>query len=78
VVDGRYTYTANTGSGSLTGFGIDRRGVPTPLTADGRTATAGDSVVTADGNYSTSETVATTPSACSPSVPMARSTTSGS
>jgi 6-phosphogluconolactonase len=55
VVDGRYTYTANTGSASLTGFRIDPPGVLTPLTADGHTATAGvgpaDSVVTPEGNY---------------------------
>ena len=54
VVDGRYAYTANTGSGTLSGFGIDRRGVLTPLDADGHTATAGagaaDTAVTPDGN----------------------------
>jgi 6-phosphogluconolactonase (cycloisomerase 2 family) len=54
VVDGRYAYTANTGSGTLSGFRLDRHGALTPLTADGHTATAGpgaaDSVVTPDGN----------------------------
>jgi 6-phosphogluconolactonase len=53
VVDGRHAYTANTGSGTLSGFVIDRRGGLTALTADGPTATAAagaaDSVVTPDG-----------------------------
>jgi 6-phosphogluconolactonase len=55
VVDGRYAYTANTGSGTLSGFTIDRQEVLAPLTADGVTATAGpgaaDSVVTPDGGF---------------------------
>jgi 6-phosphogluconolactonase (cycloisomerase 2 family) len=55
VVDGRYAYTANTGSGTLSGFAIDRQGVLAPLNSDGLTATAGpgaaDSAVTPDGGF---------------------------
>jgi 6-phosphogluconolactonase (cycloisomerase 2 family) len=55
VVDGRYTYTANTGSASLTGYVLERRGHLTPLSADGHTATAGpapaDTVVSDDGRF---------------------------
>ncbi len=36
--DGRYAYTGNAATGSITGFAIGRNGALTPLTADGRTA----------------------------------------
>ena len=38
---GRYAYTTNTGSGTLTGFGIDRSGRLARLSADGRTGVTG-------------------------------------
>ena len=38
---GRYAYTTNTGSGSVTGFGIDRSGRLARLSADGRTGVTG-------------------------------------
>lgn len=38
---GRYAYTTNTASGSVTGFRIDRYGSLTSLTPDGRTALTG-------------------------------------
>jgi len=55
VVDGRFVYTANTGSASLSGFTLDAKGHLAPLSADGHTATAGaapaDTVVSHDGRY---------------------------
>ncbi|MEO7276229.1 MAG: beta-propeller fold lactonase family protein [Vicinamibacterales bacterium] len=38
---GRFAYTTNTGSGSISGYGIDQDGTLTPLNADGRTADTG-------------------------------------
>ncbi len=40
--DGRYTYTTNTGSGSVTGYGVDGSGALSILNADGQTALTGD------------------------------------
>ena len=39
--DGRYTYTTNTGSNSISGYAIGRDGSLTLLDADGRTAVTG-------------------------------------
>ncbi len=39
--DGRYTYTTNTGSGSISGYRISRNGKLTLLDADGRTGVTG-------------------------------------
>ncbi len=39
--DGRYTYTANAGSGSISGYSIDQDGSLTLLNTDGRTAAPG-------------------------------------
>ncbi len=39
--DGRFAYTTNTGSGSISGYEIDRDGALTLLNADGRTADTG-------------------------------------
>ena len=39
--DGRYAYTTNTGSGSITGFSIGSGGTLSRLTADGRTGVTG-------------------------------------
>jgi 6-phosphogluconolactonase len=39
--DGRYTYTTNTGSNSISGYAIGRDGALTLLDADGRTAATG-------------------------------------
>lgn len=39
--DGRYAYTTNTGSGSITGFSIGSGGALTRLTADGKTGVTG-------------------------------------
>jgi len=38
---GRYAYITNTGSGTVTGFQVDRRGALTPLNADGLTGLSG-------------------------------------
>ena len=40
--NGRYAYTTNTGSGSVSGYAIDRAGNLTLLDADGRTGLTGD------------------------------------
>ena len=40
--DGRSAYTANAGSGSLSGFDVDHNGAITLITPDGRTAVTGD------------------------------------
>jgi 6-phosphogluconolactonase (cycloisomerase 2 family) len=39
--DGRFAYTTNTGSGSITGFQVAGNGALTRLTADGRTGVTG-------------------------------------
>jgi 6-phosphogluconolactonase (cycloisomerase 2 family) len=39
--DGRFAYTTNTGSGSITGFSIAANGALASLTADGRTGVTG-------------------------------------
>jgi 6-phosphogluconolactonase (cycloisomerase 2 family) len=39
--DGRFAYTSNTGSGSISGYEIDDDGALTLLSADGRTADTG-------------------------------------
>ena len=39
--DGRFTYTTNTGSGSISGYRVDRDGELTLLDADGRTGVTG-------------------------------------
>lgn len=39
--DGRYAFATNTGSGSISGYGIDHDGTLTLLNADGRTADTG-------------------------------------
>lgn len=39
--DGRYAYTTNTGSGSITGYSIGANGALTPLTANGQTGLTG-------------------------------------
>jgi 6-phosphogluconolactonase len=46
--DGRFAYTANTGSGSITGYAIGFGGDLTRLTADGRTGVTGDGSAPAD------------------------------
>jgi 6-phosphogluconolactonase (cycloisomerase 2 family) len=50
---GRYAYTTNTGSGSVTGFRVDRSGRLTRLSADGRSGITGggptDGATSADG-----------------------------
>ncbi|MPZ20417.1 MAG: beta-propeller fold lactonase family protein [Luteitalea sp.] len=40
--DGRFAYTTNTGSGSITGYAVDSMGALTRLQEDGVTATTGD------------------------------------
>ena len=40
--DGKYAYTTNAGSGSISGFGVDQDGSLRLLTADGRTGVTGD------------------------------------
>jgi 6-phosphogluconolactonase (cycloisomerase 2 family) len=53
--DGRYAYTTNTGSGTITGYRITAKGTLTPLSRDGRTAVTGavslpvDVVISGDG-----------------------------
>lgn len=55
--DGRYTYTTNTVSGSVSGYRVDREGRLTLLTKDGRTAVTGalsgplDMVISGDGKF---------------------------
>lgn len=55
--DGRYSYSSNTLSGSLSGFSVQSSGELTPLTDDGRTGVTGDfslpidMVISADGRY---------------------------
>ena len=55
--DGRFAYTTNTGSGSISGFRVSERGRLSLLNADGRTAVTGegsaptDLALTADSRY---------------------------
>ena len=55
--DGRFAYTSNTGSGSVTAFGVGANGSLTRLNADGRAADTGagsvpiDMAVSADGKF---------------------------
>jgi 6-phosphogluconolactonase (cycloisomerase 2 family) len=55
--DGRYSYSSNALSGSLSGFSVQSSGELTPLTDDGRTGVTGDfslpidMVISADGRY---------------------------
>jgi DNA-binding beta-propeller fold protein YncE len=42
TANGRYAYTSNTGSGSVSGFAIGRDGTLAPLNGDGRTGVTGD------------------------------------
>ncbi len=50
VATGRYAYTANTGSASLTGFAVDGRGRVDILTPDGHSATAGRTPIDIDAS----------------------------
>jgi 6-phosphogluconolactonase (cycloisomerase 2 family) len=53
--DGRYAYSSNTGSQSVTGFSVSRAGELTALTTNGISASTGanaiDSVISADGRF---------------------------
>lgn len=55
--DGRYSYSTNTLSGSISGFSVQSSGELTPLSTDGRTGVTGDfslpidMVISADGRY---------------------------
>ena len=55
--DGRFAYTTNTGSGSISGYAIDHDGALTLLNADGRTADTGagstpiDLALSEDGRF---------------------------
>lgn len=55
--DGRYSYSANAGSGSLTGFRVSDGGELTLLSSDGRSGATGDfslpfdTVISPDGRY---------------------------
>jgi 6-phosphogluconolactonase len=59
--DGRYAYTTNTGSGSITGFSISSAGVLTRLTADGRTGVTGTGTQPLDMAYAGGYLYALTP-----------------
>ena len=50
--DGRYAYTANAGSGSISGYSIDPDGRLSLLDADGRTGITGDATGPADMAFS--------------------------
>ncbi len=50
--DGRFAYTANTGSGTITGYAIGASGDLTRLDADGRTGVTGDGSAPADMAFS--------------------------
>ena len=50
VATGRYAYTANTGSASLTGFAVDGRGRVDILAPDGHSATAGRTPIDIDAS----------------------------
>jgi 6-phosphogluconolactonase len=49
--DGRFAYTTNTGSGSITGYSISTTGALTRLTADGRTGDTGANSMPLDMAY---------------------------
>jgi len=49
--DGRFAYTTNTGSGSITGFSISASGTLTPLSADGKTGITGTGTQPLDMAY---------------------------
>lgn len=51
TADGRYAYTTNTGSGTITGYSISGSGALTRLTADGRTGVTGDMTQPLDMAY---------------------------
>lgn len=59
--DGRYAYTTNTGSGTITGFRIGADGVLTRLTADGRTGVTGTGTQPLDMAYAGGYLYAVTP-----------------
>jgi 6-phosphogluconolactonase (cycloisomerase 2 family) len=50
--NGRYVYTSNTGSGSITGYRAARDGTLTLLNADGRTGVTGDGTLPTDRDLS--------------------------
>jgi 6-phosphogluconolactonase (cycloisomerase 2 family) len=50
--NGRYVYTSNTGSGSITGYHVARDGSLTLLNADGRTGVTGDGSLPTDMDLS--------------------------
>jgi len=59
--DGRYAYTTNTGSGSVTGFSISATGALTRLTADGKTGVTGTGTQPLDMAYADGFLYALTP-----------------
>ena len=50
--DGRYAYTTNTGSGSVTGYAVGRDGTLTRLDADGVTGVTGPGSMPIDADFS--------------------------
>jgi len=50
--DGRFAYTANAGSGSISGYGVDADGTLTLLTPDGRTGVTGQGTTPLDMDVS--------------------------
>jgi 6-phosphogluconolactonase len=59
--DGRYAYTTNTGSGSITGFSIGNDGALARLTADGKTGVTGPNTQPLDMAYADGYLYAVTP-----------------
>jgi len=59
--DGRYAYTTNTGSGSITGYSIAGNGALTRLTADGMTGVTGAGTQPLDMAYADGYLYAVTP-----------------
>jgi 6-phosphogluconolactonase (cycloisomerase 2 family) len=59
--DGRYAYTTNTGSGSITGFSISGTGALTRLTPDGKTGVTGTGTQPLDMAYAAGFLYALTP-----------------
>jgi 6-phosphogluconolactonase (cycloisomerase 2 family) len=59
--DGRYAYTTNTGSGSITGFSISSTGALTRLTPDGKTGVTGMGTQPLDMAYADGFLYALTP-----------------
>jgi 6-phosphogluconolactonase len=59
--DGRYAYTTNTGSGSITGYSIGSNGSLTRLTADGKTGVTGPNTQPLDMAYADGYLYALTP-----------------